>query len=123
MNVQGLDHIVLTVGDVDRSLAWYLDVVGLTPVRLDLWRRGDAPFPSVRVDATTIIDLVQGERTGSNMDHLCFVVTRADVEAIAADDRFTILSGPGSRYGAQGDGWSVYVHDPDGNTVEFRSYD
>jgi catechol 2,3-dioxygenase-like lactoylglutathione lyase family enzyme len=122
MNVHGLDHIVLIVADVQRSLDWYLDLVGLEPVRVDLWRERQAPFPSVRVDDGTIIDLVRGDSAGTNMDHLCLVVDRADVDAIVADGRFTVVDGPGSRYGARGDGWSVYVHDPDGNTVEFRSY-
>ena len=122
VRVIGLDHIVLNVADVERSLAWYQGVLGLEPVRVDLWREGRSPFPSVRVDATTIIDLVAAPRHESNMDHLCLVVHRADVDAIVADERFTVVDGPGSRYGAQGNGWSVYVHDPDGNTVEFRSY-
>ena len=42
--------------------------------------------------------------------------------AMAADDRFDVIDGPGRRWGARGDGWSVYVRDPDGNTVEVRSY-
>ncbi len=123
MNVLGLDHIVLNVADVERSLAWYVDTVGLIGERVDLWRRGQAPFPSVRVDAGTIIDLVLANSTGSNMDHLCLVVTRDNVDAIVTDDRFTVVDGPGPRFGARGDGWSVYVKDPDDNTVEFRSYD
>lgn len=123
MNVSGLDHIVLNVADVERSLAWYIDVVGLEGCRVDLWRGQQVFFPSVRVNAHTIIDLIASPRTGVNMDHLCLVVDRADVDAIVADDRFTVVDGPGTRFGARGDGWSVYVHDPDGNTVEFRSYD
>ena len=123
MHVHALDHIVLNVADVERSLAWYIDVVGLEGVRVDLWRDKQVFFPSVRVDEHTIIDLIAAPRSGSNMDHLCLVVDRADVDAIVSDERFTVVDGPGTRYGAQGDGWSVYVHDPDGNTVEFRSYD
>ena len=123
MHVRELDHIVLLVADVECSLTWYLDVVGLEPVRVDLWREQKAPFPSVRINDGTIIDLVGGERAGTNMDHLCLVVDRADVDAIVGDAHFTVVDGPGSRYGARGDGWSVYVLDPDGNTVEFRSYD
>lgn len=122
MHVTGLDHIVLNVADVERSLAWYVDVIGLAPVRVDLWREGKSPFPSVRVNEDTIIDLVRAPRIGVNMDHLCLVVDRADVEAVIADEQFTVIAGPGSRYGARGDGWSVYVRDPDGNTVEFRAY-
>ncbi len=123
MNVLGLDHIVLNVADVERSLAWYVDTVGLIGERVDLWRRGQASFPSVRVDAGTIIDLVLANSTGSNLDHLCLVVTRDNVDASVTDDRFTVVEGPGPRFGARGDGWSVYVKDPDDNTVEFRSYD
>jgi len=122
MNVRALDHIVLNVADVERSLTWYIDVVGLEPVRVEEWRRGEAPFPSVRVNGDTIIDLVRGARDAENMDHLCLVVDRADVDAIQSDDRFVVVDGPGSRYGARGDGWSIYVRDPDDNTVEFRSY-
>jgi len=122
MNVRALDHIVLNVADIERSLSWYIAVVGLEPVRVEEWRRGEAPFPSVRVNGDTIIDLVRGARDAENMDHLCLVVDRADVDAIQSDDRFVVVDGPGSRYGARGDGWSIYVRDPDDNTVEFRSY-
>ncbi|MGD9705604.1 MAG: VOC family protein [Acidimicrobiia bacterium] len=122
MNVSALDHIVLNVADVERSLAWYTDVLGLAPVRVEEWRRQAVPFPSVRVDPGTIIDLIAAERTGANMDHLCFVVDREDVDAVSGDDRFTIVDGPARRFGARGDGWSIYVLDPDGNTVELRSY-
>lgn len=122
MNVRGLDHIVLNVADIERSLAWYAGMLGLGPERVDEWRAGQAPFPSVRVDAGCIIDLFGVEPTGENMNHLCLVVEPGDVEAIAADDRFTVISGPNRRWGARGDGTSVYVLDPDGNTVELRSY-
>ena len=122
MQIHALDHIVLNVADVERSLAWYIDLVGMAPVRVDEWRRGEAFFPSVRVNDSTIIDLVGLERSGANMDHLCLVVDAADVDAIVADERFTVIEGPDTRFGARGNGRSVYVHDPDGNTVEFRNY-
>ena len=98
-------------------------MLGLAPDRVDRWRTGDVPFPSVRVNDRCVIDLFAVERTGENMNHVCLVVDRADVDAIAADDRFDVVGGPGPRWGARGDGWSVYVTDPDGNTVELRSYD
>ena len=123
MRLHALDHIVLNVADVERSLAWYIGLVGMAPVRVDEWRRGEAFFPSVRVNESTIIDLVGLERSGANMDHLCLVVDPADVDTIVADERFTVIEGPDTRFGARGDGRSVYVKDPDGNTVEFRSYD
>lgn len=123
---------MLDVADVERSLHWYHDLLGLAPVRVDEWRRGEVPFPSLRIDEGTIIDLFCDRRTdddarsdgrGSNLDHFCLVVDRADVDAVVSDGRFTVVDGPGRRFGARGDGWSVYVRDPDGNTVELRSYD
>lgn len=118
----GLDHIVLDVADVERSLAFYVGELGLAPDRVDEWRRGEAPFPSVRVDATTVIDLFASEPTGRNLDHLCLVVDDIDLEAVKASERFTVVDGPGPRWGAQGIGTSLYVLDPDGNTVELRHY-
>ena len=123
MNVHEIDHIVMNVADVERSLAWYTEMLGLTADRADEWRRGAVPFPSVRVDASFVIDLFGIERSGENVNHVCLVVDRADVDAIAADSRFDVIDGPVPRWGARGDGWSVYVHDPDGNTIELRAYD
>ncbi|MGH9031030.1 MAG: VOC family protein [Acidimicrobiia bacterium] len=117
-----LDHVVLTVADVERSLAWYAGKLGLVGERLDEWRRGEVPFPSVRIDSTTIIDLVQGERSGQNVDHLCLVVEPVDLDAVAASGDFDVVGGPGTRFGARGDGVSLYVLDPDGNMIELRHY-
>ncbi len=122
MNVSGLDHLVINVGDVERSITWYTELLGLRVERVDEWRAGSAPFPSVRIDSGTIIDLMELARTGQNIDHLCLVVDRADVDAVATDARFHVVEGPAERWGAQGVGWSVYVTDPDGNVVELRSY-
>lgn len=122
MRVHGLDHIVVNSADVERALTFYTGLLGMDGVRVDEWRAGAAPFPSVRVNPATIIDLVAAAPNGVNVDHLCLVVDRADVDAVAGDPRFEVVDGPGSRYGARGDGWSVYVRDPDGNTVELRSY-
>jgi catechol 2,3-dioxygenase-like lactoylglutathione lyase family enzyme len=121
LHVIGFDHLVLRCADVEASLAWYINALGLTEVRVAEWRNGEAPFPSVRVNAETIIDLIprKGDIAERNLDHLCLVVD--DLAAITAD-RFRIVDGPATRYGAQGNGTSVYVLDPDGNVVELRSY-
>lgn len=123
MRVRELDHIVLNVADVERSLRWYTERLGLAPERVDEWRAGQAPFPSVRINESCIIDLFAVERSGENMNHVCLVVEPGDVDAIADDEQFDVVDGPGRRWGARGDGYSVYVRDPDGNTVELRSYD
>lgn len=133
LHAHEMDHIVLVVADVERSLQWYLDVVGMTPVRVDEWRAGRVPFPSARVNDGTIIDIIPGRGAGTvekvddfstvdNVDHFCLVVEPDDLELIVSSDAFDVIEGPVTRYGARGDGTSVYVRDPDGNTVEFRHY-
>jgi catechol 2,3-dioxygenase-like lactoylglutathione lyase family enzyme len=122
VHVRAFDHLVLNVADVERSLAWYVDVLGLEPLRVEEWRAGEAFFPSIRVSNDTIIDLLQVERTGSNVDHLCLVIDPVDLDEVAASGRFDVLEGPGTRWGSHGDGTSLYVRDPDGNTVELRHY-
>lgn len=121
-HVVGLDHVVLNVADVERSLAFYCDELGLAPERVDEWRRGEILFPSVRIDAHTIIDLLAAPRTGENADHLCLVIEPVDLEAVKASGRFVVVDGPATRFGACGNGTSLYVEDPDGNTVELRHY-
>jgi catechol 2,3-dioxygenase-like lactoylglutathione lyase family enzyme len=123
MNVSEIDHLVINVGDVERSLAWYTDMLGLVAERVDEWRAGQVSFPSVRVNDRFIIDLMALDRTGQNIDHICLVVDRDDVDDVVADSRFDIVEGPVARWGAKGVGRSVYVTDPDGNQVELRSYD
>ena len=121
---RGLDHLVLVVADVDATLAWYGRVAGLGGVRVDDWRNGEAPFPSLRVDEGTIIDLVpglEGDARG-HLDHFCLVVDRTGFTQLAADPDLEIVdSGP--RFGARGQAESIYVRDPDGLLVEFRTYD
>ena len=122
MQVSGLDHIVLIVADTEASLAWYTGVLGLEPLRVEEWRRGEVPFASVRVDGTTIIDLLEGEVSGRNLDHLALVVDEVDLDELAASGRFDVVTGPAGRWGAQGVGRSLYVRDPDGHVVELRTY-
>lgn len=119
--VIGFDHLVLNVADVHRSLDFYVGTLGLAPERVEAWEAGEVFFPSVRIDARTIIDLMRLERSGDNVDHLCLVVDD-DIEALAARDDLVIEEGPVDRWGAQGTARSVYLRDPDGNLVELRRY-
>jgi catechol 2,3-dioxygenase-like lactoylglutathione lyase family enzyme len=123
VQVSGLDHIVLNVADVETSAGWYRDKLGLELIRMDEWRRGEVLFPSLRIDATTLIDLFPAERTGENLNHFAVVVD-ADLQAVI-DSREFDLAGPdhpSDLFGARGQGLGVYVKDPDGNTVELRAY-
>jgi catechol 2,3-dioxygenase-like lactoylglutathione lyase family enzyme len=122
VNITGLDHIVLNVSDAERSLAYYTGVLELSGERIEEWRAGTAPFPSVRVDESTIIDLFVAESTGANLDHLCLVMPTTDWEEMVASNRIEIFRGPSEVFGAHGMGVSVYTRDPDGNTIELRHY-
>ena len=121
VHVTNLDHIVLNVADVERSLAWYTGELGLQGERVDEWKNGEVFFPSVRVNETTVIDLLAVERSGENMNHVCLVV-HDDIEQLVNSGRFEVLEGPVERWGAQGEATSMYVYDPDRNLVELRHY-
>ena len=120
VKVTGFDHIVLRCADVEASLAFYCDELGLEPERVEEWRRGEVLFPSVRVDPATLIDLFGAERDGRNLDHFCLVIEPTDLDALAA--RFPGAVRADGLFGARGFASSVYLEDPDGNTIELRSY-
>ena len=125
IDVLRLDHIVLRVRDVERSLDWYTRMLGLEPVRVDEWRSGDCPFPSVRISADTIIDLIGGdvEPNQRNLDHFCVVVTAENLAQVRASDAFKIVRDPDFElFGARGMADGLYVADPDGNEIELRAY-
>jgi catechol 2,3-dioxygenase-like lactoylglutathione lyase family enzyme len=121
--VTAFDHLVLNVADVERSLSFYVEMLGLEPVRVDQWRRREVPFPSVRVDAGTIIDLLETPRSGENVNHFCLVVAPMDFDEVALSGHFEVVDGPAKRFGARGEGTSLYVRDPDRNLVELRYYE
>jgi catechol 2,3-dioxygenase-like lactoylglutathione lyase family enzyme len=131
LNVQGMDHIVLNVADVERSVTFYRDVLGLNIERLDQWRAGAIGFPSVRISADTLIDLVgvTAERAEEsrvlNLNHFCLVVADDTLEPIVEHlgrHDVAVHTGPASRWGAHGTGASIYFADPDGNEIEVRTY-
>ena len=122
LRVIGFDHLVLNVADVERSLGFYCGLLGLPAERVEQWRAGEVPFPSVRVTPDTIIDLVHRPGGGSAIDHFCLVVDPLDWDEVLASGAFTVLTGPVTRTGARGDAVSIYVRDPDGHTVELRWY-
>ena len=134
IKITDLDHIVLNVGDIDRSLHFYTRVLGLKEERVGEFRAGKVGFPSVRINQETIIDLfprkdgtVQstGEKINGNLNHFCLVVGAEDFSGIVehlAENHVTVREGPVSRWGAQGQATSVYFLDPDGNEIEIRCY-
>jgi catechol 2,3-dioxygenase-like lactoylglutathione lyase family enzyme len=134
INIIELDHIVLNVGDIDRSLKFYTEVLGLKGERVEEFRAGKVSFPSVRISDQTIIDLfpskardgdTSSEQAVRNLNHFCLVVGADSFSGIVdylADNHVTVHQGPVSRWGAQGRATSVYFADPDGNEIEIRCY-
>lgn len=130
IEITELDHIVLNVRDIDRSLAFYTQVLGLTPERLEEFQKGEVGFPSVRINRHTVVDLSPSkdpdEKVGSrNLNHFCLVVENEDLSTLAAylkEHRVEVHQGPVSRWGARGRGLSIYFRDPDGNEIEVRRY-
>ncbi|SRR5579885_1904828 len=122
IEVVGIDHVVWTVPDVEAVVRWYRDELGLEVLRLDEWRRKEALFVSLRISPVTIIDVLAGERTGENVNHIALLVEGVDIDELAASGRFDVEMGPADLFGAQGTGRGMYVRDPAGNLVELRSY-
>ena len=131
VKITELDHIVLRVKDVEVSMQFYTETLGLKPERVEQWRAGEVRFPSVRLNDDTIIDLFASDQESigrdgvKNQDHFCMVIEPTDMDELKA--KFEALgvgiqAGPGKRWGSHGDGISLYVYDPDDNVVELRHY-
>jgi glyoxylase I family protein len=134
INVTELDHIVLNVNDIDCSLKFYTEVLGLQGERVDEFRAGKVGFPSVRINSGTIIDLFPRKevsrvlpvgKNNGNLNHFCLVVGANDFTGIVdylKENNISVREGPVSRWGARGRATSVYFLDPDGNEIEIRCY-
>jgi catechol 2,3-dioxygenase-like lactoylglutathione lyase family enzyme len=129
IRIRDIDHLVLRVVDLDAMLAFYRDVLGC-PIEK---RQDDIGLVQLRA-GRSLLDLVPLDRPlgraggaapgaeGRNLDHFCFRVDPFDETAIRRD-----LASAGveagetvQRYGAEGSGPSIYVRDPEGNTVELK---
>ena len=131
VKITEMDHIVLRTRDVEESLRFYTEVLGLQAERVEQWRAGEVRFPSARINADTIIDffasdeIPNGRDDVKNQDHFCMVIDQTDMDALKArfeDAGIDIQAGPGKRWGSHGDGISLYIYDPDDNVVELRHY-
>ena len=129
IRIRELDHVVLRVVDLDAMLAFYSGALGCTEER----RLDGVGLVQLRAGAS-LIDLVpvDGELgaaggaapgpEGRNMDHFCVRLENFDADSIMVHLREHGID-PGevaSRYGAEGQGPSIYVRDPEGNTVELK---
>ena len=132
VEIRGLDHVVIRVADLERSLTFYRDALGCSEER----RIDGIGLIQLRAGAS-LIDLVPAdsplgraggeappafEQGGRNMDHFALQLAHFDEVALRTHlERHGIEAGEvGRRYGAGGEGPSMYLRDPDGNTVELK---
>ena len=129
LKLRGIDHVVLRVKDIDVMRRFYCDILGATHVAY----RPEFGMSHLRVGAA-MIDLVEvagplGKaggagpgREGRNMDHLCLRVEPFDEQEILSYLRKhgVPVGDVKKRFGAEGNGVSIYVTDPEGNTVELK---
>jgi len=128
--VQRLDHLVLRVQDLQRSISFYRELLGCDVVK----RRDDLGLVHLRA-GVSMIDLVSvdgplgrsgGAAAGAsarNLDHLCLRIEPFDEAAILRHLQAHGLSASGPvqiNFGAEGSGPSIYFADPDGNAVELK---
>ena len=129
IRIRGLDHVVLRVADLATSISFFCDVLGCNEER-----RLDA-LGLVQLRAgTCLIDLVDvasplgelgGKAAGAearNMDHFAVALETFDEAAIRSHlETHGVEPGEvAERYGANGNGPSMYIRDPDGNVVELK---
>jgi glyoxylase I family protein len=124
-----LDHIVLRCRDSERMIRFYCDALGCTiertVARLGLvhLRAGSAQIDLVSVDGE--LGRKGGAAPGAegrNLDHFCLRIEPFEFESLRVHlARFGIeLEPPAERFGADGTGPSIYIRDPEGNTIELK---
>jgi catechol 2,3-dioxygenase-like lactoylglutathione lyase family enzyme len=129
IKVRSLDHFVLRIRDLDASLAFYRDLLGLEILFLKEYKANERPFVSARV-GEQLLDLVPdptfdpetGKMAGGYM-HCCVEVENklAEVMPYLKERGLTLIDDqPVPRMGARGIGLSIYILDPDGYVVELK---
>lgn len=129
IKIRDIDHVVLRVRDPVRMQAFYCDVLGCTVAKVQD-RIGLVQLQAGRsmidlIDVNGIVGQAGGAppgREGRNMDHVCLRVEPFDGEAILGflKEHGIDAGEVVSRFGAEGDGPSIYIADPEGNTVELK---
>ena len=125
MNITRLDHLVLTVADLERTCDFYTRVLGMEVVKFGEGRTA-LRFGQQKINlhaADAIPGLVADTPTPGSGD-LCFITEVPLAEVVAHLERCVvpIIAGPGPRAGAIGTIQSVYIRDPDQNLVEISNY-
>lgn len=137
-----VDHRVLWVDDAERSLEFYVNVLGFEAVREEEFRAGSARFPSVRINERTIFDIMNRSKLlklvqdftgggdaigGAPINHACLSMSVSEYTAMPErliNNGVDVRSGGEDVFGAQGHAIrSMYFNDPDGDVLEMRFYE
>lgn len=113
-----IDHLVLRVRDMERMVRFYCGVLGAEHVAY----RPQFRMTHLRA-GKSMIDLVLAERgEGRNLDHFCLRIEPFDEAAIVAhlESHDVPVGKITTRFGAEGNGVSIYLTDPEGNQVELK---
>jgi extradiol dioxygenase family protein len=130
-----MDHIVLNVENEEKMMAFYSEVLQMPAERLQEYHGGEVPFPSVRLNSNTIIDLfpkkmwqksAQAGPGHENLNHFCIALKQEEwnnlMKRLDANN-VEVEAGPVQRWGAHGTGTSIYFRDPEKNLIEARYYE
>ena len=130
IRIKGLDHVVIRASNMGAMIAFYRDVLGCA-----VERQSSPEFGLVQLRAgNSLIDIVSVDGAlgraggaapsgqGRNMDHFCVSLEDFDEETIRAHLLKFGVEGSvlENRYGAEGFGPSIYIQDPEGNTIELK---
>ena len=132
VKVNGLDHLVINVTDVVRSVAWYSRILGMEVKVFDPGK-GKTPRTSlvfgnqkinVRPRDADKVDWFTADHEAAGSDDLCFLTSSTPSEVVAhlKANGVKIEEGPVAKQGARGTLRSVYCRDPDGSLIEISSY-
>ncbi|HSX98973.1 MAG TPA: VOC family protein [Streptomyces sp.] len=139
-NTTRLDHVVLWVREPIAAAGFYEEAVGLEPVRVTEYATGRAPFPSVRVNDETLLDLMPlamaetltmvpgaADSAGHPVNHVCLALPGEAFDELRTrleDRQVPVSDFAYDAFGARGAARrSFYFRDPDGNVFEARHYD
>ena len=133
VKVNALDHLVINVADVARSVAWYSNILGMDVAVFDPGQ-GRIPRTSlmfgnqkinVRPRDADKVDWFTADHETAGSDDLCFLTASTPDEVVAhlKAHGVAIEEGPVARQGARGTLRSVYCRDPDGSLIEISSYE
>jgi len=129
-----IDHLTLNVESADVCVRFYSDVIGLARENYDEWKDGKAKFPSVRINPYNMIHFFPPDMwedmgdlicSPGKANHVCLAMEPNEWEPMLKrlEEHNVKINGPFTMTGSRGKGTSIYIVDPEGFTIELKTYD